>query len=186
MSEVSKFIELLTQKARELTPVQTVWATCKSVDWDNKRMVATGQTDDLDYEDVLLGNGFEFKKPKVGTICLLGVIQNNTAAVFLIDAAEIEEYLITDEKGFKLHLKEGKLTINGDEFGGIVKAPELKTQVDKNTEAIKALQQIFNSWTPVPEDGGAALKSLVSTFTSKPTADLSNIENETIKHGNDV
>lgn len=186
MSGISDFIELFTQKARELTPVQTVWATCKSVDWDNKKMVATGQTDNLDYEDVLLGNGFEFKKPKQDTICLLGIIQNNSAMVFLIDAVEIEEYLITDEKGFKLHLKDGKYTMNGDDFGGLVKAPELKTQIDKNTKAIQELQNILSSWTPVPEDGGAVLKSLVSTFISKPTADLSEIENETIKHGNDV
>ncbi len=186
MSGISEFSELIARKALELIPVQTVWAICKSVDWDNKTMVATGQTDSLDYEGVLLGNGFEYKRPKEGTICLLGVIQNNDAMVFLIDALEVEEYLITDKTGFKIHLKDGKLQLNGDEFGGIVKAPELKTQIDKNTEAIKQLQQIFNSWTPVAQDGGAALKGLIAQFTSRPTADLSNIENETIKHGNDV
>ena len=179
-------IELIGQKIRELTPVINVWAVCKSVDWDNKTMVATGQIDDLDYEGVILGNGSEFKKPAVGSICLLGIIQNNAAMPFLIDAVEIEEYLIIDKKGFKYNLKDGKLTLNGDNFGGIVNAKELKIQVDKNTEAIKVLQQIFQSWTPSPNDGGAALKALVSSFNSKPTADLTNIENETIKHGNNV
>lgn len=183
---VAVLIELIGQKIRELTPIQTVWAVCKSVDWDKKTMIATGQIDDLDYEGIILGNGSEFKKPVVGSICLIGIIQNNAAMPFLIDAVEIDEYLIIDKTGFKLNLKEGKLTLNGENFGGIVKAKELKAQVDKNTEAIKALQQIFQNWTPSPNDGGAALKALVGSFNSKPTADLTQIENETIKHGNNV
>ena len=186
MSEITKLIELFSQKSKQLTPIQTVWAICKSVDWDNKTMVATGQIDSLDYSDVLLGTGFEFKKPKVGTICLLGIIQNTEAMTFLIDAEQIEEYLITDSTGFKLHLKEGKLSMNGENFGGIVNAKELKTQEDKNTLAIQTLQNILSSWTPVPNDGGASLKALINTFTSKPLADLNNIENSTIKHGNTV
>jgi hypothetical protein len=186
MSAIAELIELLSKKSKQLTPVQTVWAICKSVDWDNKKMVATGQTDSLDYEDVLLGKGFEFKKPKLGTICLLGIIQNSEAMTFLIDAEEIEEYLITDATGFKLHLKDGKISMNGETFGGIVKAAELKTQVDKNTLAIQTLQNILSSWTPVPNDGGASLKSLITAFVSKPLADLNNIENTTINHGNDV
>lgn len=176
-------IELIGQKIRELTPIINVWAICKSVDWDNKTMVATGQLDDLDYEGVILGNGSEYKKPAIGSICLLGIIQNNAAMPFLIDASEIEEHLIIDKTGFKYHLKNGELALNGDNLGGIVKAKELKIQVDKNSEAIKELQQIFQSWTPSPNDGGAALKALVNTFNSKPTADLTNIENEKIKHG---
>jgi hypothetical protein len=45
------------------------------------------------------------------------------------------------------------------------------------------IQQVFNSWTPIPEDGGGALKSLVNQFTSLQRADLSDIENQVIKHG---
>lgn len=105
MSGINEMIELLGQKAKEGIPTQTVWAVCKSVDWDNKTMVATGQTDNLDYDDVLLGNGFEYKKPKQGTICLLGVIQNNEAMTYLIDAVEVEEYeIIIDKTKFKQSL----------------------------------------------------------------------------------
>lgn len=105
MKNVKEFAELLAKQARELMPIQTVWAVAKSVDWDTKTMVATGQTDNLDYEEVLLGNGFEYKKPKQGTICLLGIIQNNGAMAYLIDAVEVEEYqLIIDKSLFKQSL----------------------------------------------------------------------------------
>jgi len=92
--EIAEFDRLLGQRIRELIPVQTVWAVCKSVDWDNKTMVATGQTDDLDYDDVSLGRGAEFKKPKPGTICLLGIEENNTASAYLIEATELDEFYI--------------------------------------------------------------------------------------------
>lgn len=186
MSTIAEFVELLGKKAKEGIPIQTVWAVCKSVDWNAKKMVATGLVDNLDYQDIILGNGFEFKRPVVGASCLLGIIQNNAAMTYLIDANEIDEFLIIDKTGFKLHLKEGKLSLNGEQFGGLVNAKELKIQIDKNSQAIKAIQQILNSWIPAPNDGGAALKSLVSSFTGLQTADLTNIENEKIKHGNDI
>ncbi len=122
MSGIADLLELITQRINELIPVQTVWATCKSVNWDAKTMVAIGQTDDLEYEDVLLGNGVRFSKPKPGTICLLGVIQNNEALTYLIDADEVEEYhLITDKTLFKQALN-----------GFVMK---------RNTESLKELLQ---------------------------------------------
>ena len=54
MSGVAEFNRLISQRIKELIPVQTVWATAKSIDWSNKLMVATGLVDDLDYHDVLL------------------------------------------------------------------------------------------------------------------------------------
>lgn len=181
--ELDNMVNLLTQQSKKAVPLQNTWVTCKSVDWSKKTMVCTSLTDGLDYYDVLLGIGAEYRKPKQKTKCLIGSIANKEAASFLIYAEEIEEYLIEDSTGFKFNLKDGKLTINGDQFSGIVKAPELKTQVDKNTEILKQIQTVFNSWSPISQDGGAALKALVTAFTSLPLADLSNIENENIKHG---
>lgn len=183
-NDTKEFKQLLGQFIRQLVPVQTEWVICKSVDWDKKTMVATGQKDSLDHEAVLLGKGSVFKRPKPETICLIGVIENRPGMAFLIDAEEVDEYLIEDSTGFKLNLKEGQLTINGDNLGGLVNAIELKTQIDKNTQILQNIQQVFNAWTPTPNDGGAALKSLVSQFTGLPYADLSNIQNEKIKQGN--
>lgn len=180
---LDEFNKLIGQRIKELLPVQTVWAVCKSVDWESKTMTATGQSDSLDYEDVSLGVGWQYLKPKVKTICLLGIEENNPANAFLIDAFEIEEMELKDATGFKLHLKAGKLTINGDAYSGLVKAPELKQQLDKNTAILQMIQEVFTNWVAVPNDGGAALKTLAAQFTSLVRADLSNIENENIKHG---
>lgn len=174
---------VLNERAKKLIDVQTHWCNVKSVDWDKKTMVATGLVDDLDFFDVNLGIGSIYKKPKVKTKCLIGIINNNIADAFLIECDEIEILEIIDETGFKIVLKDGLLTFNGDQFGGLVNAKELKLQVDKNTLIIQKMQEVFTTWTPVPQDWGFALKSLVSLFTNLQRADLSNIENEKIKHG---
>lgn len=90
MEGVTEFNQLLSQKIRELIPIQTAWTTAKDIDWDKKTMTATGLTDDLDYHDVLLGIGGEFKKPKQGTKCLIGIV-SNSANAFLITAEEFDE-----------------------------------------------------------------------------------------------
>lgn len=182
-SNIIEFGNLINQKAKAQVDVQTHWCTVKEVDWDKKTMTATGVVDDLDFFDVLLGLGSMNRKPSLKSKCLIGIVNNNAAAAFLIECEEIEEIEISDKTGFKLVLNNGYLTINGTDFGGIVNAIELKEQVDKNTKLLEAIQNAFESWTPVPNDGGAALKGIASSFISLEVADLSNIQNEKIKHG---
>ena len=75
----------------------------------------------------------------------------------------------------KADVKEGKLVfINGTEH--FVLGDTLKTQLQKTVDALTQLQTDFNAWTPVPNDGGAALKAIVSAgFVTKVLSDLSGI-----------
>lgn len=107
MGGVSEFNQLISQRIRELIPVQTAWITVKEVDWDKKIMTATGLVDDLDYFNVLLGIGGDYKKPKVGSKCLIGIV-SNSANAFLITADEVEEIIFTSG--------ESQLTIKKDGF----------------------------------------------------------------------
>lgn len=178
-----EFKKLINEKMKSKVPVQTEWVKVSSVNWDEKTMVAIGENNGLEYFDVLLGLGSVNIKPKLDTLALVGSIHNGEAC-FMISCEEIDSYEIIDKSGFKLSLNNGLMTINGESFGGIVDAKELKTQSDKNTAILQNIQTVFNSWVPVPNDGGASLKALVTSFVSLQRADLSNIENTTIKHGN--
>ena len=183
MTKIKDFNKLLGARIKELIPVQTVWVLAESIDWEAKMMTAKSEKDDLLFYNILLGLASEYKKPAKGARCLISQIENQAAAYILVYAEEVEEHLITDKTGFKIHLKEGVLQLNGDAFSGLVKAPELKEQLDKNTEVLKIIQNVFASWVVTPQDGGAGLKALSTQFTSLPVANLSNIENENIKHG---
>lgn len=69
-------------------------------------------------------------------------------------------------------------------FGGWVKATELKTQMDKTNAVVQAIVDSLTGWTPVPNDGGAALKTYFPTkLGTKVVGDFSNIENPKVTHG---
>lgn len=180
--KLTEFKNLLTDKMKSHVPMQTEWVKVSEVDWEEKTMTAIGENNALEYFDVLLGLGAINVKPKIGSLALVGAIHNGEAC-FMISCEEIEEIELIDQSGFKVNLNDGLLLINGEEFGGIVNAKELKEQVDKNTALLEAIKTAFTNWVAIPNDGGAALKGLSTSFTSLETADLSNIENTTIKHG---
>lgn len=181
-TQLAIFKKLLTKKITDKIPTQVEWVKVQSVNWQEKTMVAIGETNDLEYHDIVLGLGAMNIKPKLETMALIGSI-NNGEAGYLIQAEEIDQIEYVDATGFKWCLNNGQMTINGESFGGIVKANELKTQLDKNTLILEKMQQVFTNWTPVPNDGGASLKSLVTQFIGLQRADLSNIQNEKVKHG---
>jgi hypothetical protein len=182
-NNVQELGKVFNERTQALINVQTHWAIVKEVDWDKKTMTATGLVDDCDFFDVNLGIGCIHTKPVVGSKCLIGIINNNIADAFMIEAEQIEQIELVDKSGFKVVLNNGKMSFNGESFGGIVNAKELKTQLDKNTKILKAIQNVFTAWVLVPGDGGAALKTASAGFVNLQTANLNNIENDKIKHG---
>lgn len=115
MTAIADFRRNLSNKMKEQTEIQTVWATVKSIDWEQKICIATGELDDLDYYEVLLGIGDVYLKPKKGTKVLLGVINNNSAATFVIHAEEVEEIETTSgDSKFRIK-KDGFIIKQGNE-----------------------------------------------------------------------
>ena len=94
---LDKLKQTLSELQNKNTPTQTVWVEVKEVDWDEKTMVALGIDDELEYYDVLLGLGSVDVKPKVGSNCLIGFINNSETLPFLIMADEVEEIDVKSE-----------------------------------------------------------------------------------------
>lgn len=105
--------------------------------------------------------------PKVGSVVIVTMTSQATGYVAMF--SEVEE-----------------IQLNGKNYGGL---PQIEKMVDKynNLEnEINQLKQIFTTWTPVSNDGGAALKAIVSTWASQlmVTTQKQELENQTVKHGN--
>ena len=75
-----------------------------------------------------------------------------------------------------------KYLILVDYYSKYIDAVELRTQLDKNTQAIQAILDVFSNWTPAPQDGGAALKAQSASLAATQLGDFSNIENENVTH----
>lgn len=100
---LDKLNQALNDKIKSFTKVQTIWAEAKEIDWEEKTMTAIGVSDELPYYDVLLGLENIVIKPKQGTTCLIGLIENDETKPFLIWADEVESYeLKVGETEFKM------------------------------------------------------------------------------------
>ena len=185
--------EIIIRLIKSNVPIQSVWVLVSSIDWDAKTMDCKGISDDLAYYDVLLGIGSEYKKPKKDTKCLIGIIDNKEAAPFLIIAEEIEEYLLEDSKGFKIHLKDGKLTLNGDGFGSLIKIEDLVSKINRLESKLDGFITKYNTHThittatsvTIPAPVVGVISPTVSTETPLGTqTTVAELENDKIKHGN--
>lgn len=129
-------------------------------------MVVTGVIDQLEYYDVQLGMGALCIYPKPGTTCLVGIIEGQETDAFLISADEVDE-----------------IVLNGGTLGGLVKVGELTERLNLIEKDINSLKQKLSGWTPVPNDGGSALKTALSSYISESLKEtqVRDIENERVK-----
>lgn len=94
-NQLDEFVKLIKQAGKDHIKVQTAWVNVQEVDWESLTMTAIGVSDELPYYGVSLGLGMIKVKPAIGSTCLIGVIENQAASTFLIDAETVEEYTIS-------------------------------------------------------------------------------------------
>lgn len=122
--------------------------------------------------------------PALESIVLCANFDQNE--VFVISVFEIESVVWGVGESFKLEIdSQGNAVFNDGDNEGLVKAPELKTQIDKNTATLNAILGILNG--PIVNEPGNGLPSVLHTalkaaVAGKQTADLSKIQNTKIKH----
>ena len=101
---LDKLKQTLSELHTSKIPTQTVLVQVKEVNWDERTMTVIGVTDELEYYDVLLGLGSVNVKPKIGSSCLIGFINNSETLPFLIMADQVEEIEIkSDQCQFKVN-----------------------------------------------------------------------------------
>ncbi|MFC0344056.1 hypothetical protein [Epilithonimonas hispanica] len=105
-------LDKLKQTINELIkgniPIQTVWVTVSEVDWEERTMTAVGIDDEVEFFDVLLGLGSVDLKPKIGSDCLIGIIENQSTSSFILTANELEEIDVVVEE-CQLNINKGFL-----------------------------------------------------------------------------
>lgn len=78
----------------------------------------------------------------------------------------------------------GTVIIDGGANGGVPKGSEITNELNKLVTDVNNLKSILSSWTPVANDGGAALKALISTYSSTTltAVNVANISNDNVTH----
>jgi hypothetical protein len=103
--------------------------------------------------------------PKIGSI--VSVLQSDKYDPIIVQFSEVE-----------------KIVLMGGDHKGLVKVVELTGKLNNLENKINDLITKISSWTPVPNDGGSALKIALATWlaSSLTPTQQANIENPLITH----
>ena len=150
-----------------------------------------------------------FPVPKVGSVVTISFYERNEAYVAKMgeleqlkvifqstdDTAGVtmdiinEKILISwpdseQDESTTIEVSELEILFNGGNLLGLVKIQELTDRLNEYELILKQLQTDFSGWIPVPSDGGAALKTILTAgYLMKiiPDSTVSDFENEKIK-----
>lgn len=152
---------------------QLRWCEAQSINKEDKEMQALGEMDNLEYYGVKLGMNGHTIYPKVGSRCLVAIVEGQETDAFLLYAEEVE-LIATNATD---------IVFNMGELGGLVKVEALTQQLNAIEDDINELKRILSSWSPIQNDGGMALKSILSGYTRKKVAKTTKkqLENQHIR-----
>jgi len=121
-----------------------------------------------------------YMQPKVGSNVIVGFL--NKSAAYLIMASELDSFeVVIGNTSFSMD--GSTIKMNGGSLGGLVKVQSNVSKLNALENSINSMKQVLQSWIPVPNDGGAALKTAITTWAySQLTATtVSDIENTAVK-----
>lgn len=115
----------------------------------------------------------EIKVPVIGSTVIVGYSIRNTP--FLAFVSDIDAYYYW---GDTWQLGDGS-------YGGWVRGDVLTQQLNTIQNSLNTLMKLISTWTPVPNDGGASLKTLLSTWATQTISltSQSQISNSKATHG---
>lgn len=85
--------------------------------------------------------------PKTGSYVTVADLSGNLTRIVVVGFSEVEE-----------------IKINGGQLGGLVKIEKLVDRLNYIENKIGDLMNVFNNWEPTSQDGGAALKAIVTPW----------------------
>ncbi len=139
---------------------------------------ATTQMDGVELQTVI-ADGLLFV-PKVGSE--VKVLYSTYTTPFIVQYGDLDKIVIASETSIDIFCDDIKF--NDGTFKGLVKVVELTKKLNAIEKDINKLKQAFTSWTPVPQDGGAALKGATSSWSGQQITETQqgDIENLKIQH----
>jgi hypothetical protein len=143
-----------------------------------------------EYQDVQLlpltggngGTGF-IMYPKKDTNAV--AIRINDTEAFLLSVQEVESMKLFVSDSFKLEVdNQGNAVFNDGNNGGLIIIQKLKEQIDKNSQLLQTMLNVFSVQVLEPGNGApsAFQTALLSATTGRQVADLTNVTNNKIKH----
>ena len=190
----AELLEAIDKRVRFHLIDGALQATVQSVNKQAGTIVARSVKEEVDYYDVRLkavladGNGRGIiAYPVVGSQVSIVVLDGVDTMLFVSQMSDIESYLVKADNGVSIELTAaGKLLLNGDAFGGLVKVAELQRQLAKTNAVVAAMKTVLTATpgrVPVQVDGIGLKAAMNTALLGKALGDYTQLENLNVKHG---
>ena len=105
--------------------------------------------------------------PKTGSAVIVGSLSGDMTRMVVLQVDSVES-----------------IVVNGGKRGGLVNIEQLTQRLNAIEDDLNALKNAIKGWTPVTQDGGAALKTAVAAWTGQQLTKSrrNDYEDTTIKH----
>lgn len=184
MNDTDQIKEALKTFAEKYGPAALIPAIVTAINTNDT--IAVKLSDDVLIDDVRLKSvvktGTKFiVKPALNSNVLIGRIENSEEFI-LVSADEIDEVRI-EINTITLVMDTNGIVMNGGALHGLVTRDGTKDQLNKLEQDVNDLKNVFSTWIPVANDGGAALKTHAATWYGSALVQTvdADIENTNIK-----
>jgi hypothetical protein len=119
--------------------------------------------------------------PKEGSTALILYANGRVEKPIFVGFTEVDEINVSVGES-TVKITDGLIEFNGGENKGMVLVESITDRLNKIEDDINSLKTAMTSWTPVPQDGGAALKGATASWASQRLVNtqVSDIENDKI------
>lgn len=104
--------------------------------------------------------------PKNNSMVAFIAIGGKLTEPLIVSYSEIEKVLLTIGES-DIIIKDGKIEMNGGDLGGLINIEDLVSHMNTIEDDINNLKNIMSGWSPVAQDGGAALKGAITTWAGQ-------------------
>lgn len=106
-------------------------------------------------------------RPAIGSVVIVGSLTGDLDQLVLLQMDRAEEVII-----------------NGGRLGGLIRIKELTDRLNVIERDINRLKSALRSWSPIPHDGGAALKASTASWVADQLtlSKRSDYEDANVKH----
>ena len=120
--------------------------------------------------------------PTVGSTVI--VMYSKRSRPFVVMYSQVDKILMISGSSV-ISVKDGAIQFNDGSYGGLIQIKQLISKINTLENDLNTIKKAVSTWTPVPNDGGAALKAASATWaaTTLIKTQQSDIENTTIQHG---
>lgn len=119
-------------------------------------------------------------KPAIDSFVLVGSLSGDLNNLCVLASDTLAGVELTIGNISLLIDKEG-VVLNGGKLGGLVKLNDVTNKINVLENQLNQLKNILKSWTPAPNDGGAALKGAISGWAGRPIELTKSSELENLK-----